>query len=296
VAYRITDEALAAYRRDGYTVIDHLIPALETARLGEILLNLHEKRIGFDEGALFDAEGLDDGADQRFPQILNPRLFAPELEKSEYFRVGSSIAKQILGETARLRVDITFLKPPHVGSPTRWHQDIAFGNPMYDWNQLTIWLALTPADATNSCMSFVPGSHNLPVLDHRPVGGDPRIHALECVAYFDQSRVVECPLSPGGCTIHDVRTLHYSGPNNSDRVRLAYALVFDTTPVLRRVPYNFPWREHRNMTARASRERRWRRGSGFFIYAWRQLRQFHLRGIADLERIKSAIIATIRGR
>jgi ectoine hydroxylase-related dioxygenase (phytanoyl-CoA dioxygenase family) len=296
VDYQLTDGALAAYESDGFVVVDQLISAQETVNLRKTLLSLHEKKIGFDEGASFDAAGLDDGTEQRFPQILNARLLAPELEKSEYFKAGLSIAKQILGESARLRADIAFLKPPHIGSPTPWHQDIAFGNPMYDWKQVSIWLALTPADSTNSCMSFVPGSHRFPVLAHQPMGGDPRIHALECIADFDRSHVVECPLSPGGCTIHDLRTLHYAGPNNSDHGRLAYVLIVDTTPVPRQVPYEFPWREHRHMTARATRAQHWRQRSGFFVYAWRQRKQLRFRGMVDLQRIKNAVMATIRGR
>jgi len=89
VAYQITDEALAAYQRDGFVAIAELIPPEETARLRATLLHLHEKKIGFDKGALFDAVGLDDGSEQRFPQILNPSLLAPELKKSEYFEVAA---------------------------------------------------------------------------------------------------------------------------------------------------------------------------------------------------------------
>ena len=295
MVYQITDDALAAFQRDGFVVIDQLISPEETARLRAILLYLHEKKVGFDEGALFDAVGFDDGAEQRFPQILNPRFLAPELQKSEYFDIGLSIAKQILGKTASIRGDVTFFKPARIGSHTPWHQDAAFGNPTYEYRQISIWLALTPANSTNSCMSFVPGSHNFPVLEHRPLEGNPRIHALECVADFDRTNIVECPLSPGGCTIHDHRTLHYAGPNTSNHGRLGYVVTFDTTPVLRKEPFvDFPWRKYRKMTARASREQHWRMRGGLFIQAWRERNRLGL-SLADLRRIKSAFIATIKG-
>jgi ectoine hydroxylase-related dioxygenase (phytanoyl-CoA dioxygenase family) len=295
VVYQLTDEALAAYERDGFLVIAELIPPEETTRLRSTLSSLHEQKIGFKEGALFDAVGLDDGSEQRFPQIINPSSLAPELKKSEYYEVALSIAKQILGKGARIRGDISFLKPPRIGSHTPWHQDEAFGNPMYEYRQLSIWLALTPADSKSSCMSFVPGSHNSPVLEHRPLGGDPRVHALECVGDFDPSKAVECPLLPGGCTIHDHRTLHYAGPNYSDQARLAYVVTFDTAPVLRKGPaVDFPWRKYRKMTARASRENSWRQRGGLFVFAWRQRDRLG-HGMADLRRIKDALIAMISG-
>jgi Phytanoyl-CoA dioxygenase (PhyH) len=293
---KLDDNALTAYHRDGFLAIPSLIDEPETVRLRTILMDLHNRKAGFNEGAQFDAAGLDDGTEQRFPQILNPSMLAPELRRSPYFDVGMSIAKQILGETARPRVDVAFFKPPRIGSPTPWHQDIAFANPRYDWSQFSIWLALTPASAANSCLSFIPGSHKLPVLNHRPIGGDPRIHALECIGDFDKSQVVECPLLPGGCTIHDLRTLHYAGPNLSDQIRLAYVLIFDTKPVLRGIPHDFPWREQRNLTARASREQHWRWRRGLFTYAWRKLHNLRLGGLDDLKRIKDSAVASIRGK
>ena len=131
VEHQLTNHALDAYKRDGFIVIPQLISPEEADLLRSVLLNLHDNMIGFKEGAQFDAVGLDDGSERRFPQILNPRLLVPGLDQFEYFKVGLSIAKQILGETARLMSDVTFLKPPRIGSATPWHQDVAFGNPMY---------------------------------------------------------------------------------------------------------------------------------------------------------------------
>ena len=146
-------------------------------------------------------------------------------------------------------------------------------------------------------MSFVPGSHLLPVLDHRPLGGDPRVHALECVADFDQSVMVECPLSPGGCPIHDHRTLHYAGPNNSDTGRLAYALLYDTGPVLKKGPVkDFPWRKYRKMTARTARERSWLLHGGVFIQAWRERSRLGRIGMAGLWRVKNGLFSLINRR
>jgi hypothetical protein len=293
----LSDKALAEYRRDGYVVVDRLLPQSEVEHLRKILLGLHEGKVGFKEGALFDAIGLDDGSEPRFPQITDPRLLAPELKNSKYFEVALAIARQILGETARLRADITFLKPPKIGSDTPWHQDQAFGNPQYDYTQISIWLALTPAGAVNSCMSFVPGSHKLPVLMHQPVGGDPRIHALECIGDFDQSTAVECPLQEGGCTIHDHRTLHYAGPNLSDQSRLAYVLVFDTAPVPRQEPIEFPWRKDRGLTARAVRAQRWYWRGGIILLVWRNRHRLRLdRGLSDLRQLQKAFFRVLKGR
>ena len=173
-----------------------------------------------------------------------------------------------LGSKARFKLDIAFLKPPHVGSDTAWHQHEAFGNPEFDQEEITIWLALTPATSSNSCMSFISGSHLGPVLEHRPVGGDPHVHALECIGPFDALAAVESPLTVGSATIHTRRTLHYAGPNPSDDYRLAYALLFDTPPVLRAEPYILTWQSEQ--TNRAARERAWKR-KHLMLYTWRRI-------------------------
>jgi ectoine hydroxylase-related dioxygenase (phytanoyl-CoA dioxygenase family) len=294
---QISNDLLTAFKRDSFVVINRLVAPAEVTSLHAILMDLYQRRVGFKEGAMFDATGSNEGADERFLQILQPRWLAPKLAKSAYHTVGLAVAKQILGESARLRDDILFLKPPHVGGPTPWHQDIAYCDPSYDHDQITIWLALTPADATNSCMSFMPGSNEWPILSHRPLGDDPKVHALECCDDFDPNSAIECPLAPGDCTIHGLRTLHYAGANTSDRYRLAYALIFDTKPVLRKEPYYYPWKQYRLMTARAQREQRWRRRGGFVIHAWRQRHRLYSdRGLVDVRSMFKTFINNIVGR
>lgn len=69
--------------------------------------------------------------------------------------------------------------------------------------------------------------------------------------------------------IHTRRTVHGAGPNQSDRDRMAYVLIFDLIPGPAPVPRAFPWRaKHR--TARAQRQLAWRRSGGLLVHLWRQ--------------------------
>jgi ectoine hydroxylase-related dioxygenase (phytanoyl-CoA dioxygenase family) len=285
MAYKLTAETLAEFRRDGFVVIDDLIPATEIARLRSILMKLHENNVGFEEGAQFDAIGPEaDAKERRFPQIIHPRVYAKELMTSGYYQVALEIARQILGDKAHLKEDISFMKPARIGSITPWHQDEAFNNPAFDHKEITIWLAVTPAGADNSCMSFIPGSNLFEVLEHQPVGGDPRVHALECIGDFDRSLAVECPLRAGSCTIHDNRTLHYAGPNISDSVRMGYALLFAAPPVPRAVAREFSWSQSRH-TDGMIRQQVWSRKGGIILEAWRRRHRLRLRVNAEIRRL-----------
>ncbi|HQT76446.1 MAG: hypothetical protein B7Z80_05415 [Rhodospirillales bacterium 20-64-7] len=290
---RLSPEMVARYREQGFLTFDTGLPQAEIAALRDTLLSLHRRNVGFEEGALFDALGVDDGtAPARFPQILHPRSFAPELTGVGFFQIARSIAEQLLGSDVRFKADISLMKPAVIGEATPWHQDEAFQDPSFDYDEISFWLALQPTDEANSCMAYVPGSHKGPVLPHDFPGGDARIHALECVSGFDPKQAVSCPLPAGGCVIHNGRTVHGAGPNVSDRERLAYVMIFDRVPTPARTPREFPWRaKHR--TARAAREREWRRHGGLLVHLWRQrsrVRMTNLRTLVfDLRRAARAV-------
>jgi ectoine hydroxylase-related dioxygenase (phytanoyl-CoA dioxygenase family) len=265
-------DGVAAFDRNGFIAVDDVISPAEIVLIRNTLIRLHRNNVGFSEGANFDAvaaEGVCNADERRFPQILNPRVFAPELADTAYFKLALGIAKQLLGETARFKIDISFMKPPRIGSETAWHQDEAFASPAYDQRDVTIWLALTRADSHNSCLSYIPGSNNLDILPHQPLGGDPRVPALECIGGFDADTAVAVPLDPGSVSIHGSRTLHSAGANHSNDVRIAYALLFEVPPVYRKIPHDFPWRAVQR-TDRGDRLKRFRRRGGILIHIWRE--------------------------
>ncbi len=286
------------FREDGFAIFDPQLPETEIDLIRRTLMKLHETGAGFSEGAQFDAISSNDSdGPKRFPQILHPRNFAPLLLETEFYRVAHAAAQEILGENIRFKADISLLKPARIGAATPWHQDEAFLNPEYDYNEVSFWLALQPTDRTNSCMEFIAGSHKDPVLPHGFPGDDPRVHALECKSGFNPEDAVPCFLPTGACTIHSHRTLHYAGPNISDGPRLAYVLLFNTTPTPVKEPRAFPWLDMQK-TARAQRELTWRRRGGLFVHLWRQrnrIKALDMKTIAfDLKRSLSASRRLIR--
>lgn len=273
---------LRRFEEQGFLVFDTGLSAAEIALLRATLVRLHENKAGFEQGAAFDALGLDDGAAlPSFPQILHPRSFAPELMGTRFFHMARDIAKQLLGPDVRFKADISLMKPARYGGPTPWHQDEAFQDPAFEYQEVSFWLALQPTGVANSCMAYIPESHKGPVLPHGFPNNDPRIHALECVSGFDPATAVECPLPAGGCVIHNGRTVHGAGPNVSDQDRLAYVLIFDRVPVPAREHRTFPWRD-RQQTARAERERAWRRQGGLLVHLWRQRSRIRVTSLRTL--------------
>ena len=91
-------------------------------------------------------------------------------------------------------------------------------------HQLTIWIALRDATIHNGCMSFLPGTQKH--LDIEPVNlADPQ--DLYAVAPQTKGiKPVTCELKAGSCTVHNGMTFHYAGPNRSDGMREAIAIIY----------------------------------------------------------------------
>jgi hypothetical protein len=287
---RLDADKIRRFREDGFLVFDTGLSSEAVSDLRKTLARLHHDNVGFKEGALYDALGVDDGSEPaRFPQIMHPRSFAPELVGSSFYKVASGIAEQLLGPDVRFKSDISLMKPTLIGDATPWHQDEAFQDPAFDYDEVSFWLALQPVDETNSCMVYFPGTHKGPVLPHGFPGGDPRIHALECIGGFDVRDAVPCPLPAGGCVIHTGRTLHGAGPNLSGGDRMAYVLKFDRLPTPAQQPKHFPWREQ-HRPARAQRELEWRRRGGLLVHLWRQRSRIRMHTLPyDLYRAARAL-------
>jgi len=212
----LTPEEIARFRSEGFVAIDRpVVPAKDVAELKELLDRLFEHSSELPARNLHD---LSASPEAQNPEIVYPGTLDPRVLHTAAFKRCRDIATQALGARATLVFDHAIFKPPHTGSSTAWHQDLAF-DPKADRSYANMWLALSDTTVENGCMRFIPGSP--PLCEHRRVGRD----GLEAVDVDDRA-AVPCPLPAGGLTIHNQHTLHGAGPNTSDGVRAGYILKF----------------------------------------------------------------------
>lgn len=225
----LTAEQIERFQQDGFLALDAITSDADVERLRDSYDRIFEAKAGRGEGNQFDLAGTDkDGAAQSLPQILNPAKYAPELHESELVDNVRVVAEQLLGGEVAVSFAHAIYKPPQTGAETPWHQDAAYWAADMEHSSLSFWVPLQPATLENGCMEFVPGSHrDKRVVEHRSLGGDPHVHALELASGSEAELihdVTPCPLPPGGCTIHGPYTLHHTGPNRSDVPRRALIL------------------------------------------------------------------------
>jgi ectoine hydroxylase-related dioxygenase (phytanoyl-CoA dioxygenase family) len=133
------------------------------------------------------------------------------------------LAARLSGQPVRIWHDQALFKEPREGAKTPWHQDAHYWPHADRRNQISIWIALKDATLNNGCMSFIPGSQH--AEGGRIDLADPQ-DLFELAPEFKGVKPRTIELSSGSCTFHNGLTFHYAGPNKSDAMREAFAILF----------------------------------------------------------------------
>lgn len=241
----LTSEQVAEFFRLGFLVIETpLISKSELDWCSGILMRMLESGEGRSEGRNLDLIAKEGAGETTLPSVLQPSLYATELRNLSYRTTALAIARQLLGPEADFAGDHTIFKPVHKGGPTPWHQDEAFREPGFEYDELSIWIAMTDSTAENGAMQYIPGSHMLGVLPHRLNGGATEANTIECYEGFDLQSAVVRPIPAGAMIIHHCRTVHGAAGNKTNNPRLAYILQYSTPVKISKKIREAPWLEH----------------------------------------------------
>jgi len=149
-------------------------------------------------------------------QIMVPGKQLPDLISSLYYVKISDVARQLLGDDLEIDFDMLINKPPYSDAITPWHQDCAYWINMPDKRAISAWMPLDKATLDNGCMWYVPGSHKLPIREHK---SSAKNGALVCDGNEKEAIYVE--LEPGSVVLHHGATVHYSRGNTTNSQRRA---------------------------------------------------------------------------
>jgi len=134
---------------------------------------------------------------------------------------------QILGGDLLLWSANLFIK--EAGSPDyiSWHQDLTYWG-LDSTQEVTAWVALSPATVESGAMRFVPGSHKQEIVPHRDTFGDANLltRGQEIAVEVDEASAVDVVLAPGQISLHHGRLFHGSHPNRSGDRRIGLALRY----------------------------------------------------------------------
>jgi len=132
------------------------------------------------------------------------------------------VVKTLIGPNVLLWNGTYIVKEPHTPAHVSWHQDLAYWGLEGD-DQVSMWLALSPATEASGCMRMVPGSHRGGRRKHRLTSNASNVlYQGQTVQDIDEDEAVLCTLQPGEASFHHGWTLHSSMPNHSDGRRIGF--------------------------------------------------------------------------
>ena len=138
----------------------------------------------------------------------------------------------ILGPDIMLLDSPFFIKEPNSPHFVTWHQDLHYWG-LDKEDEVTAWIALSPATPASGCMRFVPGSHRQ-IVAHADTFDEANLltRGQEIAVEVDEKDAIDAALAPGQMSLHHGRAFHASNPNGTNDRRIGLALRF-VTPEMR---------------------------------------------------------------
>lgn len=200
------------FRRDGFVAPLSIIDAAQAAD--------HRRRLEEAEAAF---------GSLNYQAKVHTILRSP-LELTAHPRV-LDIVEALIGPNILLWTSTYIIKEPGTATHVSWHQDLTYWGLSGD-DQVSMWLALSPANRANGCMRVVPGSHLAGRQDHRITESDSNLlFQGQTVDGVEESRAVYCALEPGEASFHHGWTVHSSLPNRSGERRIGLNAQYMATHI-----------------------------------------------------------------
>lgn len=203
----------AAYVKDGYYFPHDVLSEAEAAGL---LADLETA----------EAECKDDRARlsllRSYPSQLLPS-FAGLIRHPRLIEAAS----RIIGPDLLVWSSGFFIKEAGSKSFVSWHQDLNYWGLDGD-DEVTAWVALTPATIETGCMRFVPGSHRKKDVPHVDKFAPDNLltRGQELAVEVNEADAVNVLLRAGQASFHHGHMFHASGPNTTHTRRVGVAIRY----------------------------------------------------------------------
>ncbi len=220
----ITDEQVAAYRENGFVVIEGFLDEGELASWRRCTDEAVAERLGAGPGRLSNQHDPDSYYAQVFTQCIKLADTHAGMHEIMYDpRLGEAAATLAGVDGMRIWHDQALIKPPF-GNPTAWHLD----NPYWSFDSpqsLSIWVALDDATLANGALFYLPGTQRSARFETVTIGEK----LGELFKVYPEWRGVEtvgCPCPAGSAVFHSGLTAHGAGANMTNKPRRAMTCAY----------------------------------------------------------------------
>ena len=212
---QLSAEAVAAYERDGFYFP---IQAISAAEARSIRTDVEAVERHF--------------AEQGERMRHRPHLLVTALDRLIRNETVLDAVEDLIGPNILCWTSLFFTKDAHDPAFVSWHQDSTYWG-LSTAEVVTAWIALSPSTVESGAMRFAPGTHKLDQIAHRDTFEEHNLLTRGQIVEHevDEEEAVDVVLQPGEASLHHVRLIHGSGPNNADDRRIGFAIRYIPTHV-----------------------------------------------------------------
>jgi ectoine hydroxylase-related dioxygenase (phytanoyl-CoA dioxygenase family) len=209
----ISSQVAADYARDGFVFPLDILSADEAKTLRNDL-----------EAA--EAKYADDPKNRAMARGFPARLM-PSFDALIRHPNMIAAASAVLGPDLLVWNSSMFIKEANTPNYVSWHQDLTYWG-LDEPDEVTIWVALSPASIEAGCMRFVPGSHRERIQPHADSFSADNLltRGQELQVDVREEDAVDAALKTGQASMHHGHLFHASGPNTTDDRRLGAAIRY----------------------------------------------------------------------
>ncbi len=211
----LSPDAIARYERDGFHFPIQVMSAAEACAIRA------------------DVEAAERHFAARGERLRHrPHLVVTALDRLIRNETMLDAVEDLLGPDILCWTSLFFTKNAHDPAFVSWHQDSTYWG-LSTADVVTAWIALSPSTVESGAMRFAPGTHKLDQISHRETFGEHNLLTRGQIVEHevDEEAAVDAVLQPGEASLHHVRLIHGSGPNNADDRRIGFAVRYIPTHV-----------------------------------------------------------------
>jgi non-heme Fe2+,alpha-ketoglutarate-dependent halogenase len=164
--------------------------------------------------------------------LQKPHLLYPWLADLVFSDTILDTVSELYGPDLLCWSSTLFVKEARTPSFVSWHQDSTYWG-LSRPDVVTAWVAITESNRANGALEVVSGTHDLEQLPHRDTFASENLlsRGQEVAVDIGTATPSIIELQPGEMSLHHVRLVHGSAPNNSDNRRIGFAMRFIPTSV-----------------------------------------------------------------
>lgn len=224
----VTKEDIATYQTQGFIHYKNFFSKTEMTQLRIAIDNAvaenRDRILGAEQGGRYYGKE----SEKVFNQMINLWVDSPAAKEFTFSKRLAETGRCLSqAEHIRIYIDHAMVKPGGQESrQTNWHQDAPYW-PMDPVNSFSAWIAVDDVTIENGCLHFIPGSHKFGPQEHIDLASDEdNIVAKMRVRGFDVSEPEAIELEAGGVTFHHSCNFHFAGPNQTNKPRRAFAVIY----------------------------------------------------------------------